>query len=112
MILQMQSYQLFDDSSDAFIARFRDHAQHILARLGFVIVSGWVTRRDGHPEFVYLLEWESEQAMSDGWAAFWADAEWHQLKERTTSENGGRDLVGEVQDRILTPVEFLPSLVS
>ncbi len=106
MIRQLRIYELFDDTREAFHERFRDHAARIMATYGFTIVAGWESASDGHPEFVYLLEWPDEATMAERWGAFMADEEWARIKRETAARHG--DLVGSIQDRVLTPVDYLP----
>jgi hypothetical protein len=106
MIRQLRIYELFDDTREAFHARFRDHAAPIMAGYGFTIVAAWESSNDGHPEFVYLLEWPDEATMADRWAAFRADDEWARVKRETAARHG--EMVGAIQDRVLTPVDYLP----
>ena len=106
MVRQLRIYELFDDTREAFHARFRDHAVRIMTASGFTIVAAWESASDCHPEFVYLLDWPDEATMEDRWAAFRADEEWAQIKRETAARHG--ELVGSIQDRVLTPVDYLP----
>jgi hypothetical protein len=110
MIRQLRIYELFDDTREAFHARFRDHAAPIMAGYGFTIVAAWESANDGHPEFVYLLEWPDEATMAERWAAFRADEEWARVKRETAARHG--EMVGAIQDRVLSPVDYLPSASS
>lgn len=108
MILQQRTYELFDATRDAFHVRFRDHATRFLDRHGFTVVAAWERRRDGRPEFVYVLRWPDEATMRRGWDAFLADPEWAEIKHRSVIDAGG-PLVGDIDDCVITPVEYLPS---
>ena len=96
---QLRIYEIFEGNKQAFHDRFRDHAQRIMARHGFDIVSMWESEGPDRTEFVYLLEWPDEAAMRSAWAAFMADPEWAEIK-RVTGARHGR-LVGDIQDRTL-----------
>ena len=98
-IHQLRIYEIFDGNKAAFHERFRDHAQRIMARHGFRIVSMWESRFEGRTEFVYLLEWPDEANMKAAWASFMADAEWSEIKRVTGAKHG--QMVGGIQDRIL-----------
>lgn len=103
-INQLRIYEIFDGNKVAFHARFRDHAQRIMARHGFRILSMWEATFDGRTEFVYLLQWRDEAEMQAAWAAFMADPEWAEIKRITAAEHG--KLVGEIEDRVLTPTDY------
>jgi heme-degrading monooxygenase HmoA len=101
-VQQIRIYELFDGTKAAFLERFREHAVPIMKRYGFSIVAMWESRYEGRPEFVYVLEWESESQMKAAWASFMADEEWSQIKKRTGALHG--PMVGAIQDRVLRPV--------
>jgi heme-degrading monooxygenase HmoA len=109
MIHQLRIYEIFEANKAAFHARFRDHAARIMGSYGFQIVAMWEARADDRTEFVYLLEWPDETAMTESWARFMADREWREIKERTAAEHG--TLVGDIQSRVLhlTPYSKAPA---
>lgn len=106
MIHQLRIYEIFDRNKDAFHARFRDHAARIMQRHGFHIVTMWEARDEQRTEFVYLLQWPSEQAMREQWARFMADEEWSEIKKKTSAAHG--DLVGKIEDRVLRLTDYSP----
>jgi heme-degrading monooxygenase HmoA len=106
MIHQLRIYQIFEDSKDAFHARFRDHAARIMRRYGFQIVSMWESKSDDRTEFVYLLGWPDERTKTSAWSAFMVDQEWEEIKRAT---RGHGTLVGEIEDRVLVPTDYSPS---
>lgn len=110
MLHQLRIYEIFEHNKDAFHARFRDHAARIFARHGFAILAMWESQSAGRTEFVYLLAWPDEATMLRAWEAFRADEEWQQIKRTTSAQHG--DLVGAIEDRILSPVGTLPPLTT
>ena len=48
-IHQLRNYEIFEDTKDAFHARFRDHATRIMRRYGFHIVAMWEAKMDSEP---------------------------------------------------------------
>lgn len=106
VIHQLRIYEIFDDNSQAFHDRFRDHAARIMAKYDFNIVAMWESRHDGKVEFVYLLEWPDEATMKARWAAFMADEEWAEIKRQTGKVHG--TLVGDIQDRTLLLTDYSP----
>lgn len=109
-IHQLRVYEIFEGNKAAFHARFRDHAQRIMARHGFRILSMWEAKGEGRTEFVYLLEWKDEPAMKAAWASFMADPEWAEIKRVTGAEHGR--MVGEIQDRTLRVTSYSPPVAS
>ncbi len=106
VIRELRIYELFEGTEDVFHQRFRDHTLRIMGRCGFHVVAGWHSFSNGHPEFIYMLEWPDEMAMKECWAAFIADDEWAQVKRETAARHG--QLVGAVEDRLLTAVDYVP----
>lgn len=106
MIHQLRIYEIFDKNKDAFHARFRDHAARIMQRHGFHIVTMWEARNEQRTEFVYLLQWPSEQVMQERWTRFMADEEWSDIKAKTSARAGA--LVGSIQDRVLHVTDYSP----
>ena len=106
MIHQLRIYEIFEHNKAAFHARFRDHAARIMRKHGFDIVEMWETKTPRRTEFVYLLAWPDEAAKTAAWAKFFADEEWKEAKRATASLG---DMVGEIEDRTLAPVDYSPS---
>jgi hypothetical protein len=106
VVHQLRIYELFENTSEAFHDRFRDHAQRIMARYDFNIVAMWESRTDDRIEFVYLLAWPDEQTMKDRWEAFMADQEWSDIKAETSRIHG--QFVGDIEDRTLRLTDYSP----
>ncbi|MEM7801661.1 MAG: NIPSNAP family protein, partial [Chloroflexota bacterium] len=64
------------------------------------------TKTDARTEFVYLLQWEDETAMTAAWAAFMQDLEWKDIKKVTGADHG--NLVGDIEDRTLAATSYSP----
>lgn len=108
MIHQLRIYEIFEGNKEAFHARFRLHAARIMSTYGFEIVAMWETQSGERTEFVYLLTWPDEATMQLAWTRFRADEEWQEIKRLTAAQHG--DLVGEIEDRVLFPTSYSPSL--
>ena len=108
MIHQLRIYEIFERNKPAFHARFRDHAARIMRTYGFDIVAMWESKRPDRTEFVYLLAWPDEATKTSAWARFMADEEWKEIKRVTGAQHG--DLVGQIEDRVLRPVDYSPVL--
>lgn len=105
-LYQLRVYALHEASRPVFHSRFRDHAMRIMKRHGFDIVATWEARRDGKPEFVYLLRWPDEATQRACWAAFMADAEWIAIKKATLSPDA--PIMGEIEDRTMRLTDYSP----
>ena len=109
MIHQLRIYEIFDKNKQALHERFRDHARRIMRFYGFNILGTWETRLGDKTEFVYLLAWPDEKTMRHAWEQFRANEEWKEIKKTTNARHG--DLVGEIQDRVLTPTSYSPTIL-
>ena len=103
-IQQLRIYEIFEGNKPAFHDRFRDHAQRIMKRYGFNILSMWESRQGDRTEFVYLLDWPDEATMKHRWAQFMADEEWSQIKKDWAKVHG--QAVGEIEDRTLVRTAY------
>jgi hypothetical protein len=74
----------------------------------FDIFAMWESKTGNHTEFVYLLAWPDEQTMHRAWERFKADEDWKKIKRLTNAQHG--DLVGVIQDRMLVPTAYGPSI--
>ena len=106
---QLRIYEIFDRNKAAFHARFEQHAVRIMARYGFDIVAMWESALPGGPRFVYILNWPDTATKETAWRDFLADTEWVEIKRITKAEHG--DLVGEVEDHVLTPTSYSPAVI-
>lgn len=107
-IHQLRIYGLLEETRPAFHARFRDEAARIMRRHGFTIVAMWETRHADRPEFVYLLSWPNETAMTAAWTGFLADEEWIEIKRLTAAEHGR--MMDGIEDRTLRLTDYSPVL--
>ena len=107
MVHQLRVYEIFEHNKAAFHARFRDHAMRIMRKYGFEFVAMWESETDRRTEFIYLLAWPDVARKEAAWNKFRADEEWKDIKRVTAAEHG--DLVGEIEDRVLTPMAYSPA---
>ena len=110
MIHQLRIYEIFEHNKEAFHNRFHDHASRIMRAYGFNILATWETMMGDRTEFVYLLAWPDEKVMRHAWEQFKADEEWKRIKKTTNARFG--ELVGEIQDRTLTPTSYGPNILT
>jgi heme-degrading monooxygenase HmoA len=109
LIHQLRIYEIFERNKAAFHARFRDHAMRIMRKYGFEFVAMWESKTDRRTEFIYVLVWPDIATKEAAWNKFRADEEWKDIKRVTAAEHG--DLVGETEDRVLTPTAYFPTAV-
>ncbi|MES2057961.1 MAG: NIPSNAP family protein [Pseudomonadota bacterium] len=105
-LYQLRVYQLNPASKAIFHDRFAEHAMRIMHRHGFDIVATWEADHEGKPEFVYLLRWTDEAAMTAQWAAFMADAEWAKIKRETVSPDA--PIMGGIDTRTMRLTAYSP----
>lgn len=79
----------------------------IMRSYGFHFLTLWESETEERTEFVYLLAWPDEEAMTKAWSDFMADQEWKDIKKVTGADHG--QLVGEIQERVLIPTDYSPS---
>ncbi len=107
---QLRIYEIFDHNKAAFHDRFRDHAARIMKdKYGFNILEIWESKTEDSTRFVYLLRWEDEAALRQGWADFMADEEWKQIKRETGAVHGS--FVGGIDDLMLRMTDYSPGKV-
>lgn len=103
---QLRIYQIFESNKAAFHARFRDHAIRIMKKYDFKIMAIWESQSPERTEFVYLLQWPSEEALNGSWERFLRDQEWSDIKKQSAAQHG--QLVGEIQSRVLRLADYSP----
>lgn len=105
-VYELRIYEIFENNKKGFHDRFRDHAMQIMKKYNFKIASIWESKSDKKTEFVYILEWSDEATMKKAWEQFRADKDWIEVKKQSSVKFG--DLVGNIEDRILTKVDYSP----
>ncbi|WP_316633742.1 NIPSNAP family protein [uncultured Flavobacterium sp.] len=106
-VYQLRIYEIFENNKKEFHERFRDHAMRIMKKYNFKIVSIYESKSDKKTEFVYFLEWPDKNTMKKAWEDFKKDQEWIDIKKQYTAKYG--DVVGNVEDRVLTKVDYSPN---
>jgi heme-degrading monooxygenase HmoA len=103
MVYELRTYRIPEGRMSDILNRFEHITLNLFERHGIEVVGFW-TRADAN-ELVYICKFESEAAMETAWAAFRADPEWLQARERTEA-NG--PIVEEVISHLLNPTSFSP----
>ncbi|MPV35563.1 NIPSNAP family protein [Georgenia subflava] len=80
---ELRTYVAAPGRMDDLLARFREHTIGLFERHGIRSVAYW-TDRDRPDRLVYLVAHEGDPEQS--WAAFRADPEWQEVRERSLAE--------------------------
>ena len=107
MIYELRTYWAAEGKHDAVIERFRSLTMGIFDRLGMQVVGFWtpksITEETG--DLVYLMAFDSVDAMEKAWEVFRADPEW--VAGFAASRKHGH-LVTKVDSTVLKPTDFSP----
>ena len=103
---QLRIYKVPKQNLKVFHDRFRDHAQRIMKKYGFQIITMWESQTNEKVEFVYLLEWKDKSTMDNAWKNFMADQEWKDIKNETSKLHG--TFVESIEDRTLIVTDYSP----
>ena len=107
MIYELRRYSAAPGKTDALHNRFRTLTLGVFARHNMEVVGFW-SPKEPTPEtgdLVYMMRFESEEALKDAWASFRVDPEWVAGKAQT--ERDGR-LTAKVVSDILQPTDYSP----
>ena len=88
MIYELRTYYAAPGKVEALHNRFRNLTLRIFQRYNMEVVGFWTPqkRTDNSGDLIYLLRFESEEALRQAWARFRADPEWVQGKEESRRE--------------------------
>lgn len=105
MIYELRTYYAAPGQTERLHRRFAEHTVRLFAKHGIGVVGFWIP--EGGPDtLIYLLRFESKDAMKACWARFAADPEWK--KAKADSEVEGR-LVRDFKSEVLTATAYSPS---
>ncbi|RWR03029.1 hypothetical protein ED28_04310 [[Pantoea] beijingensis] len=105
MIYELREYTAVPGRMAAMVKRFNEESLRLFKKHGMEVVFLSLTTfgRDTVNELVYVLKFDSEQDLATKWQAFYADPEWHTVRDE--SEVDG-PLVVSVGRRVLSPDAF------
>lgn len=106
MIYELREYKAVPGKMAAMVKRFNDDSLRLFKKHSMEVVFLSLTTfgQDTVNELVYVLKFDSEQDLATKWQAFYADTEWHNVRD--ASEVDG-PLVVSVGRRILSPDAFV-----
>ena len=107
MVYELRTYWAADGKIDALHRRFREVTLGVFAKHGMTVVGFWtpvkVTEETG--DLVYMMAFDSEEAMKAAWAAFREDPDW--INGKAASEVNGT-LVTKLTSVVLAPTDYSP----
>ena len=107
MIYELRRYTAAPGKADALHNRFRTLTLSVFARHNMEVVGFW-SPKDPTPEtgdLVYMMRFESVEAMKAAWASFRVDPVW--VAGKAESERDGR-LATKVVSDVLLPTDYSP----
>lgn len=105
MVYELRTYIAPPGRFDDIVDRFRTKTMKIFPRHGIEVVGFWTVDKGGDNELVYLLRFDSTEAMEASWDAFRADPEWVETR-KVTEANG--PIVETIISKTMTATEFSP----
>ena len=107
MIYELRTYWAADGKLDALNSRFRDVTLAVFKKYDMKVVGFWTPTEatDETGDLIYILAFESVDAMKKAWAAFRDDPDWVNGKE--ASEVNGR-LVTKLTSVVMEPTDYSP----
>ncbi|MCX7569220.1 NIPSNAP family protein [Tumebacillus sp. DT12] len=105
MIYEHRTYTCEPGARDKLRDRFDRHAKHLFRRHNIRVIAFYENLQHETGEFVYICEFENEEAMERSWENFSSDPEWIECK-RITQQDG--PLIREIDSKVLVASEFFP----
>ena len=106
MLYELRTYLIPSGRMDDILNRFEQVTMRLFEKYNMEVVGFWtVCKPEDKYALVYLMRYNDEVAMEKAWAAFRADSEWIETRERTEA-NG--PIVEEVISEHLIPTAFSP----
>jgi hypothetical protein len=105
MIYELRTYWAAPGKLEALHRRFREVTLGVFARHGMEVVAFWtpVTPTLESGDLIYIVRFESEEAMKNAWDAFRVDPEW--VAGRAASEEDGA-LVTKVTSVVMEATDY------
>lgn len=105
MIYEIREYTTVPGRLPALVRRFREHTLALFAKhaMECTFISLTELGDNSNNELVYVMRFDSYEAMARKWAAFMADPAWQEVK--SASEADG-PIVERISRRVLNPSAF------
>ena len=107
MIYENRTYWAAEGKLEALHSRFRDVTLAVFAKYDMKVIGFWTPEEatDETGDLIYILAFESKEAMKKAWDAFRNDPDWVNGKE--ASEVNGR-LVTKLTSVVMDPTDYSP----
>jgi NIPSNAP len=106
VIYELRTYRATPGKAEQLHRRFADHTIGLFAKHHMDVVGFWTP--DGDPDtLVYLMRFDSRDAMKAAWSAFAADPAWKKVK--ADSEVDG-SLVAGIKSEVWNPTAYSPAV--
>jgi len=106
-VFELRTYTAHEGKLDDVVRRFEDHTMRLLEVHGMENVGYWIPQDPALSgnTLIYLLAHESREAATASWSAFFANPEWHAVRD--ASEANGPIVQGVVR-AFLDPISASP----
>lgn len=107
MIYELRTYWAAEGKLEDLQNRFRNVTLDIFARLNMTVVGFWtpVEATEDTGDLVYMMAFESEEAMKKAWDTFRVDPAW--VSGHKASEVNGK-LVTHLTSVVMNPTDYSP----
>jgi len=106
VIYELRTYRAAPGMIDRLHRRFADHTMGLFAKHQMHVVGFWTPEADPDT-LIYLMRFESREAMKTAWTTFAADPAWKKI--RAESEVDG-SLVAGIKSEVWTATAYSPSV--
>ena len=107
MIYELRTYWAAEGKLEALNTRFRDVTLAVFAKYDMQVVGFWTPEQPTEEtgDLVYILAFESKDAMKNAWKAFIADPDW--VNGKAASEVNGK-LVTKLTSVVMEATDYSP----
>lgn len=106
-VFEIRTYTASAGKLDALKARFRDHTLRFFEKYNMKSVAYWeaVDGPGANTTITYILMHDSIEAARKNWAAFNADPEWVEIRNKSNADG---NIVAKVESYFARPLDFSP----
>lgn len=106
-VYEMRTYYAPPGRLDDLHARFRDHTLKLFEKHGITSIGYWVPIENPDNKLVYLVSYPSLESRDASFKAFFADAEWQDVRKKTEAKGS---IVTKVESLFMTRTEYSPEI--
>lgn len=104
---ELRTYTAPEGRLDDLDRRFRKYSRTIFAKYQMARIGFWIPLENPDNHFTYMLSYPDCEDRDPAWDHFLNDPEWKRIVQITTDSG---ELVANVENRILRPTEFSPTV--